>query len=124
MSSEATTSYPFVSWTPSDLEGEFEGGIDSNTRNIERQVSVVGLSNVVPINKVGMLKMGVVCAVVQRVEFLEYKDVEEPSCLGRPLGILPGENPESVLVDDDIDHLHMVYRISESVKLRATKEHE
>ncbi|KAK3218045.1 hypothetical protein Dsin_012015 [Dipteronia sinensis] len=54
----------------------------------------------------------------------EYIDVEEPSGSGRPLDILAGDNPGSVLTEDYMDSIRMLYRIQENVVLRAPKEHE
>ena len=49
-----------------------------------------------------MLEHGVMRTVSQWVEHLEFIDIDEPSYLGRPLGILVGENPRSLLMDDNM----------------------
>ncbi|KAK3198165.1 hypothetical protein Dsin_021580 [Dipteronia sinensis] len=54
----------------------------------------------------------------------KYIDVNEPSCSGRSLGILAGDNPGSVHTEADMDSIRTLYGIPDSVILRASKEHE
>ncbi|KAK3225606.1 hypothetical protein Dsin_005468 [Dipteronia sinensis] len=71
-----------------------------------------------------MLESGTVRTIVQRNESPEYIDVDEQLCSGRPLGILAGDNPGSVLTEADMDSIRTLYGIPDSVVLRAPKEHE
>ncbi|KAK3199046.1 hypothetical protein Dsin_022461 [Dipteronia sinensis] len=97
MSSDLTTSDPDFTWTTSDSRDE-----------VEKRV----------------LESGVVRAVAQGVEYPEYIDVEEPSCSGRPLGILAGDNPGSVLTNDDMDAIRTLYGIPDLIVLHAAKEYK
>ncbi|KAK3230425.1 hypothetical protein Dsin_002306 [Dipteronia sinensis] len=71
-----------------------------------------------------MLEFGVVRTIVQGNESPEYIDVDGPSYSGRPLGILAGDSPGSVLTKADIDSIRTLYGTPDSVVLRAPKEHE
>ncbi|KAK2649139.1 hypothetical protein Ddye_016628 [Dipteronia dyeriana] len=74
--------------------------------------------------RLGTLEKGVVRAIEQTFEFLDYIDVEDTSCSGKPLGVLAGENHGSVFADNDMDCLRAVYGILKFVELRAPIEHK
>ncbi|KAK3192933.1 hypothetical protein Dsin_024243 [Dipteronia sinensis] len=123
MSNELTTLELNITCITSDSGDQVEEGVEAYLLDVERQITVARPTEVL-IDKSRVLEIRVVCVVAQRVEHLEYIDVEELSCSGRPLGILAGENPGSVLSGDDMDNSRTIYGIPNHVVLRATKEHE
>ncbi|KAK3225074.1 hypothetical protein Dsin_004936 [Dipteronia sinensis] len=123
MSNELTTSELNITRTTSDLGDQVEEGVEADLLDVERQITINEPLGV-EIDEFGMVERGAVLVVAQRAEFPEFIDVEEPSCSGRPLGILAGDNPRSVLTDDDMDNIRTIYGIPDDVVLRAAKEHE
>ncbi|KAK3231378.1 hypothetical protein Dsin_003259 [Dipteronia sinensis] len=124
MSSEVTISNPVFTWTPNGSGGEVERGVEADSMDVERQVSVADPSNIVNVNRLALMEFRAVRAVARLVGFSEYVDVEESSCSGRMLGILAEENSGSVLTDGDMGRLRTSYRILDSFELCAVKEHE
>ncbi|KAK3184904.1 hypothetical protein Dsin_032190 [Dipteronia sinensis] len=123
MSNKSSTSEPSFSWTTSDSKDEVGGGVEADSLDVDRQKTIARLTEIV-IDKSNMLESGAVRTIVQRAESLEYIDVEEPSCSCRSLGILAGDDPGSVLTEDDMDIIRTLYGILDNVVLCAPKEHE
>ena len=72
---------------------------------VEHRVTVATTLNelgVDPYDRLDLVQTGATQIVVHSNNFLEYVEVEVPSYLGRLLGILGRENPESVLIDDEL----------------------
>ncbi|KAK3182784.1 hypothetical protein Dsin_030070 [Dipteronia sinensis] len=122
MSNDSSTSEPSFTWTNLGSKDDV-GGIEVGSLDVGRQITVAKPTEIV-IDSSRILESGAVCAVVQRDKSPEYIDIDEPSCSGRPLSILAGDNPRSVLTEADMDGIRTLYGIPESVVLRAPKEHE
>ncbi|KAK3212859.1 hypothetical protein Dsin_017565 [Dipteronia sinensis] len=122
MSNDSLTSEPSFTWTNLGSKDDV-GGIEVDSLDVGRQITVAKPTEIV-IDSSRILESGVVCAIVQRDKSLEYIDVDDPSCSGRPLGILVGNNPGSVLTEADMDGIRTLYGIPESVILRAPNKHE
>ncbi|KAK3225309.1 hypothetical protein Dsin_005171 [Dipteronia sinensis] len=123
MSNDSTTSEPSFTWTNNGSRDEVGGGIEADSLDFDRQITIARPTEIV-IDKSSMLESGAVRTIVQRDESLEYINVNEPSCSGKPLGILAGNNPGSVLTEAYIDSIRTMYVIPDNVVLRAPKEHE
>ena len=118
MSSDHTISDLDTNWSNDD-----DGGVDSRTRDVDRQVTVEDPSTPVFINARSILEQGAVYAIASAVEYPEYIDVDEPSTSGRSLGILK-DSPASVISEDMLPGIRAMYGIPNDVELRAPKEHE
>ncbi|KAK3221592.1 hypothetical protein Dsin_008617 [Dipteronia sinensis] len=123
MSNDSTTSEPSFTWTNSGSRDEVGGGTKADSLDVDRQITIARPTEIV-IDSSSMLESGAVHTIVQRNESPEYIDVDEPSCFGRPLGILAGDNPGSVLTEADMESIRTLYGIPDSVVLRALKEHK
>ncbi|KAK3200401.1 hypothetical protein Dsin_023816 [Dipteronia sinensis] len=99
-------------------------GVESDTRDVEQQVSLDVPLDVAHPDKLGLMEIRVVRAIAGPIEYLEHVEVEEASYSGRPLGILVGNNLESVLTDDDMERLKVTYGIPDFFELLAVKKHE
>ena len=122
MSSDHTVSDVHYSSTSSD---ESDGVVDNRPRDVDQLVTVEDPTKVVMINRKGMLEQSAVRAMALVVEFPDYIDVEEASTSGRPLGILKNDsNPTSLVTEENLRNLRMIYGIPDDVELRAPKEHE
>ncbi|KAK1565141.1 hypothetical protein Q3G72_019718 [Acer saccharum] len=118
MSSDHTTSDLVISWSNDD-----DGGVDSITRDVDRQVTVENPSTSLSIDARDLLEQGAVYAIASAVEFPEYIDVDESSTSGRSLGILK-DSPASVISEDMLPGIRAMYGIPNDVELRAPKEYE
>ncbi|KAK1554040.1 hypothetical protein Q3G72_006963 [Acer saccharum] len=86
MSSDHTTSDLDINWTPSDDDG----GVDSWSHNVDRQVTIEDPSTPVSINARGILN----------------------------------DSPASLVTEDMLPGIRMMYGIPDDVELRAPREHE
>ena len=123
MSSDDTISEPRFSWTPSDAEVGDNAVVGSEVSSVDRTISVEDPSKVANVDVRGLIEQRVVRAVADVVEFPEYVDIAEASTSGRHLGVL-NDSPASVVTNDHLHGLRVIYGIPESVELRAAQEHE
>ena len=122
MSGDDSVSKPHYSWTSNDSESE-DDGVDSGTQDVDRLVTIEDPSNVVSVNTRGMLEQGAVRAIVSMVEHPEHVEVAEASTFGHPQGIL-NKSPASLVTEENLRSLRVIYGIPDDVELRAPEAHE
>ncbi|KAK0572285.1 hypothetical protein LWI29_029176 [Acer saccharum] len=87
---------PIFSWTSSDSEEEIVEGAGSESGDVERRITIANPLEYVNPDRLGLVETGAI-QVVRSKGFSKHVEVEGSSYSGRPLGILGGENPESIL---------------------------
>ncbi|KAK0588999.1 hypothetical protein LWI29_008291 [Acer saccharum] len=122
MSNDNTVSDPSYTWTFSDKNSD-EVEVDSGVANVDRTVIVEDPSKVVNVNVRGIIEQGAVCAIAKPVDFLKYRNDAKASTFGCSTDVLDGSSA-SLITQDSLDGLRMIYGIPKSVELRAPLEHE